>query len=305
MHLLKYMYLKIAALVLRALVRLHGHSLACPDAVYFIPSREEKRAIKTFVYEPFQQGPNAPTPVLINFHGGGYMVSAHGSDDDFCKQMSRNAGHTVLDVQYRVSPENPFPAALQDAEDVLNWVFERPDRFDPSSVALSGFSAGGNLALVLATSSNFPPKAMINTVLAFYPAVDCIPDPHTKKAPVDGGFPLPSFLLRLFRSAFMQSSELASDPRVSPTYAEPERFPRRTLFVTASYDNLADETEQLASRIAQLPDRHVVCYRAKNCNHAWDKFSRLGVEQIKAKIKVYSLAEDMLQSEMRCVASGA
>jgi acetyl esterase/lipase len=296
MHLLKYMYLKVAALVLRALVTLHGYSLACPDAVHFIPSRDEKRAIKIFIYEPLQQVPNAATPVLINFHGGGYIVSAHGSDDDFCEQMSRKAGHTVLDVQYRVAPEKPFPHALQDAEDVLNWVFERPDRFDPSRVSISGFSAGGNLALALATSSNFPPKAIINTVLSFYPAVDFVPDPSTKKAPVDGGLTLPPFLLRLFKSAFIQSSELDSDPRVSPTYVEPERFPKRMLFVTTSYDNLADETEQLASRIAQLPDRQIVCHRARNCIHAWDKFPLLGVEQTKAKMEVYSLAEDMLQS---------
>ncbi|KAJ5102328.1 hypothetical protein NUU61_004550 [Penicillium alfredii] len=304
MNLLKYLYLKIVALFLRALVRLHGYSLACPDAVYFIPSRDDKRPIKTFVYEPRQKDANTATPVLINFHGGGYMVSAHGSDDEFCKQMSGKAGHTVLDVQYRVTPENPFPASLQDGEDVLNWVLGKPDCFDSSMVSLSGFSSGGNLALALATSSNFPPK-IIHTVLAFYPAVDCVPDPSTKKAPVDGGFPLPPFLLRLFRSAFIPSFELASDPRVSPIYADPERFPLKTLFVTASYDNLAEETERLASRIAQLPGRHVVCHRAENCNHAWDKFPCLGVEEVKAKMKVYSLAEDLLQSGLYYVAPAA
>ncbi|KAF7590494.1 hypothetical protein BBP40_002791 [Aspergillus hancockii] len=207
--------------------------------------------------------------------------------------MSLRARYTVLDVEYRVAPENPFPAAIHDAEDVVKWVIERPSQFDLSKVALSGFSAGGNIALGL-SSVPFPPKTF-HSVIAFYPVVDSVTDPGAKIAPDPAAQLLPSFLLRIFKYAVIQPPTDARDPRLSPLYTDPRAFPDRVLIVTAAHDNLAIEAENLAYKIAMHSDRHVVCYRAPNCKHAWDKFLFNGITQAKAKGEAYTLAADILK----------
>lgn len=88
----------------------------------------------------------------------------------FCARVARETGHRVLDVQYRLAPEYPFPAALEDVEDAVNWVIKKAQDFDLSRFAISGFSAGGNLAL--ATASGMFKKDTFNSVLTFYPSTN-------------------------------------------------------------------------------------------------------------------------------------
>lgn len=107
-------------LLLRFAIRIAGHPRPLPSHVRHIASRDAGRTIKVNVYQPAKSA--KPSPVLVNLHGSGFILPAHGSDDLFCREISRETAYTVLDVQYRLAPENPFPAALNDAEDVINWV---------------------------------------------------------------------------------------------------------------------------------------------------------------------------------------
>src|SRR5664279_396705 len=93
-----------------------------PDSVLKIPSRDEGRTIKIHAYNPdIEPGSvgGEPHPVLINFYGSGFALQFHGADDRFCRHVATRTNHIVLDVQYRVAPENPFPAPVNDAEDVV------------------------------------------------------------------------------------------------------------------------------------------------------------------------------------------
>lgn len=118
------------------------------DDVLHIPSRDIHRTTKIHVYR--SKKPIVPSPVLVNFSGSGFVVPAHGTDDEYALRVTMDTPYTVLDVEYRLAPEDPFPAATNDAEDVVKWVLSRSEQFDLKHVSVSGFSAGGNLALGLA-----------------------------------------------------------------------------------------------------------------------------------------------------------
>lgn len=124
-----------------------------------IPSRDKGRTILAHVYE--KNAGRMPTnrkPVLISWHGSGFVIDALGADDHFCARMAGNLDCVVLDMDYRKAPENPFPLSHEDAEDATRWVFSQRDKFDTTRVGLHGFSAGGSLAL--ATSHTLGPKSV-------------------------------------------------------------------------------------------------------------------------------------------------
>ncbi|KAI9374082.1 Alpha/Beta hydrolase protein [Aspergillus egyptiacus] len=293
MFFLTYLYYKVVALVIRAVARSRQHIVARPDDVYMIKSRDPQRSIKAHVYINGSTS-STPAPVLINFHGSGFIIPAHGSDDDFCRLVSRKTRYTVLDVQYRLAPENAFPAALNNVEDVVNWVLEQPDKFDRARVALSGFSAGGNLAL--AASSNLFSRETFYAVLAFYPPVDLYTDPGQKSPPDPTGNPLPATLARFFDRCYIPYLHDKRDPRISPYYARPEHFPDRVLIITAAGDNLASEAEELAVKIGQESGRKVVAQRMEGCDHAWNISPKNPVQQ-EARDKAYDMVFAMLNGQ--------
>ena len=262
-----------------------------PDKVIQIPSRDAGRSIKTHVYCP--KAAKNPSPVLVNLHGSGFVIPAHGMDDEFCRYIASKTDYTVLDISYRVAPENPFPAAVNDVEDAIKWVLDRPAEFELSRIALSGFSAGGNLALV-ACSSTFS-KGTFRSVVAFYPPTDLSTDPERKIAPDKNGKPIPSIVARFFDKCYVPAGNDLKDPSISPAFAPPENFPNEMIFITCAGDSLALEAEQLADRIKAVPGNHVVIQRL-DCNHGWDKYKmKEGSSQEKAKNHSYALAAETLR----------
>ncbi|KAJ5729168.1 alpha/beta-hydrolase [Penicillium malachiteum] len=294
---LAYLRLKIGAIILRTLIRLlSGGWIANPDTIHHLPSRDPQRRIKVHVYRPplkKSRSRSGPGPVLINFHGSGFVIPAHGSDDEFCREMSQRANYTVLDVQYRLSPENPFPAAVHDTEDVLKWVLQQPALFDLSRVAVSGFSAGGTLALVAA--STLFPKGTFRSVMTFYPSTEGHLDPASLIAPEAGGRPIPVSTMRLFASCYIQTEVDSQDPRLIPSFADTALFPKNALVITAGYDTLAAEGERFAKQLKKDTRRHVVYRRMARCNHGWDKKARIGTHEWEQKTQAYDLAAEMLR----------
>ncbi|PYH93418.1 alpha/beta-hydrolase [Aspergillus ellipticus CBS 707.79] len=286
-----YLYYKIVV----TLVRFFGPKRvinATPDDVYHIQSRDPGRTIKVHAYRNASASTSKPTPVLINFHGSGWVFSLHGSDDAYCRQMSRETDRTVLDVQYRLAPENPFPAALNDAEDIVKWVLGQPEKFDLSRVSLSGFSAGGNLSL--STAANLFPQDTFHSIMAIYPVVDMHAEHELKAAPDPTGKAIPARIARIFTNCYTLGGYDAQDPRVSPLYASADRFPDRVMIVTAACDNLAPEGEALAEKIAKVPGKEVVRQRMPACNHGWDKSAKEGTVQGDAREKTYAMVAAML-----------
>jgi acetyl esterase/lipase len=290
MSILVYFYNKCFAFILRAFMGLSSKIKATPDEIRHIKSRDTGRTIKAHLYRSCGSG---PSPVLLNFHGSGFVLPLHGGDDEFCRRVSRETKYTVLDVPYRLAPEHPFPAALNDVEDAIKYVLASPEEFDLTHVSVSGFSAGGNLAL--AAASNLFPRDTFRSLLAIYPVTDLSPDPASKTAPARANFKIPVPVMRLFNSCYVPSAFDKRDPRISPLYAQADQFPRRILMITADGDTLALEAEELAQKIQKLEGWYVVSQRMEpNCSHGWDKNTRAGTPQYEAKERAYQLAFDML-----------
>lgn len=198
----------------------------------------------------------------------------HGTDSEFCRQISTDTDYTVLDASYALAPEYPFPAALEDVEAVILHVLQQPDIYDITTIALSGFSAGGNLAL--AASSNRRddcpiPKDSIHTVLAFYPPTDLATAPATKRAPDGSAGTIPPPIASFLNSCYIPPELSASDPRLSVLHAPPENFPQNVLLVTCGKDNLALEAEELAEKLKRRPQARVTVKRYEDMGHGFDK----------------------------------
>jgi acetyl esterase/lipase len=188
----------------------------------------------------------------------------------FCARVARETGHRVLDVQYRLAPEYPFPAALEDVEDAVNWVIKKAQDFDLSRFAISGFSAGGNLAL--ATASGMFKKDTFNSVLTFYPSTNKFLDAGDRTRPDTSLGAGPVAMSRLFDKCYIPPTVDKKNPLVSPSFASTDAFSQNVLFITAACDNLCLEAESLAARIKDADgSRNVVTTRMEKCVHTWDK----------------------------------
>jgi acetyl esterase/lipase len=292
---LTYIRLKAIAVCFRFLVWWSPSSIgtASPDETYEIESRSGGRKIKIHVYK----SPTAhkPCPVLLNWHGSGFVLPMHGSDDLFCRRISQETDYTVLDASYALAPEYPFPAGLEDAEDAVLYVLDRPDEYDVKNIAVSGFSAGGNLAL--AVSSNPLSKILkgtIQSVIAFYPPCNLSVSPYDKKAPDGSVGTLPPAAANLFNQCYMPPEVDPADPRISVINAEVSNFPRNVLIVTAGKDNLAPEGDALAKKLDVKGERIVTLRHYDEMDHGFDKSKKEGSLEVEKRDKSYGLATKFL-----------
>ncbi|KAF4926632.1 Versiconal hemiacetal acetate esterase [Colletotrichum viniferum] len=185
---------------------------AQPDEVFTITARDGKRGIRVHVYRP--GSPTTPSPVLVNWNGGAFVFDAHGADQAFCRHVARHTPFTVLDASYALAPEEPFPAAVEDALDVVAHVLSRMGEYDVGRVVLCGFSSGGNLALA-ACAAGMGRK--VRGVVAFYPPTEMRTHPAEKRM-LDGsleGMPaVRRAVMGMLREAYLSGGEAeAGDAR--------------------------------------------------------------------------------------------
>ncbi|KAJ6447222.1 cytochrome P450 [Purpureocillium lavendulum] len=280
----RYWRLKVIVSLLRLLnylfTRSHFRpSAACRRKEVRIPSREHRRFIKAWLYYPpgydddgddKQGGEKKPRAVVVNWHGGGYMLPNLGMDHAFCERLAREADVLVLDADYRKAPEHPFPAPVEDAEDVLRWVASQKRVFDTDRVAVSGFSSGANLALVAASDLRrwLKGDVDIRAVYAFYPGVDFTATPADRVVPTPIA-PMPPWFQNMFTDCYVPRREDRSSPRASPTYAPMAWFPTRGLVFVCSGDSLAPEAEAFGRKLARGTAVEVV--RVEGAAHGFDK----------------------------------
>ncbi|KAL1975218.1 hypothetical protein VTN31DRAFT_3610 [Thermomyces dupontii] len=303
---LNYLRLKVIVTFLRLISRWQRRKLRPvrpgPNKKHiFIPSRDAGRSIEGYLYTP-PETPGSPAtkkkPILVNWHGSGFVVPSLGLHDVYCARVARDAGINVLDVDYRKGPEAPFPAAVHDAEDVLRWVAGQSDQFDASRVIVSGFSSGGNLALVAASvlrPSFEEIKLQIPMVVAIYPVVDITIEPAQKTVPKPIR-PVPTFLARVFNDSYTPNPELRRDPRVSPTLADPSSFPGTVVIVTCEGDTFAPEGNAFAVKL-QDGKRKVVHQFLEDVGHGFDDFCQEGSKAWEQRESAYGLVVRTINEE--------
>ncbi|RLL95893.1 hypothetical protein CFD26_105654 [Aspergillus turcosus] len=293
---LRYLRLKFLFSFYRLIVKIFvSQPRPRPDSVLRIPSRDNSRTIKAHLYKPSGEytESRASHPVLLNFYGSGFTIPLYGADDGFCRFIATNTGYVVLDVEYRLAQEHPFPAAVHDIEDAVKYVLDRQEEYNTSQISISGFSSGGTLALVAPTLF---PAGTFQSAIAFYPATDLARDPSMRKPPAPNAKPRSAFWTRVFREAYIGDMD-PRDPRISPAYADTTRFPGNMLVVTAELDSSALEAEDLAKKAEAegiASGRNVVLRRMKECGHAFDK-KMTDRRCVQARDEAYGLVVDVLK----------
>ncbi len=226
-------------------------ALVMPEPVAVDPvARIEDRSIdgaggplRLRLYVPEGAG---PWPVTLYFYGGGFVAGRPEQSDHICRALARRAGTLVVSVDYRVAPEAPFPAAVEDALTALCWLRDHAGELggDATRVAVAGDSAGGNLAAVLAQQARHHGIHLRHQLL-FYPPLDAAMDTASWRE-LATGYGFTAALMRWYWRQYLPGLADAGDARASPLRERDLRgLPAATVF-TAEYDLLRDEAEAYA-----------------------------------------------------------
>jgi acetyl esterase/lipase len=200
-------------------------------------------------YAPIPSG--RPEPLIVFFHGGGFVLGDLESHDTPCRLLAHHAGAHVLSVDYRLAPEHRFPAAAEDARAALSWAHAHAAGLgaDAHRVAVSGDSAGGNLAAVAAwqAARDGGPAPALQVLL--YPATE-FADRSRSHDLFERGFFLTREDMDWFAEQYAGAADPA-DPRLSVLRADDLEGLPPALVVTAGFDPLRDEGEAYAARLRE------------------------------------------------------
>lgn len=195
----------------------------------------------------------SPEALVLYLHGGGWTVGDLESHDRMCRRLAERSGLGVLALDYRLAPEHPWPAAVEDTVATLRWVASTPAELEQTThpVAVAGDSAGGNLAaLACLQLRDEAPEALPDLQMLLYANTDltCAQPSMREKA---SGWGLDAETVRFFISQWVPEVARRSDPTVSPLFAADLSGLPRTVILSAEHDPLRDETEAYALRLRE------------------------------------------------------
>ena len=197
------------------------------------------------LYRPATPGPH---PIVVYFHGGGWVLGDEQSDDPFCRDMCRRTGMIFVSVNYRHAPEHRFPAAAEDGYAAARWIAEHAadlgGRLGP--VLVAGWSAGGNIAAVTCQLARDRGGLQISGQLLVCPVTDCTFDRPSYNDNATGYF-LTRSLMYWFWDIYCSPAD-RTDPRVSPLRGKLSALPP-AFVVTCEFDPLRDEGIAYAQRL--------------------------------------------------------
>jgi acetyl esterase len=200
------------------------------------------------LYRPIGALSGTALPVLVFYHGGGWVIGDLESHDTLCRQLCNASGICVIAVAYRLAPEHRFPAAVDDSYAAITWIAGQAAQLgiDPSRIAVGGDSAGGNLAAVVALMARDQRGPQISLQLLIYPATDCTMSARSYVTQGDV-LPLTTNAMRWFGEHYLGPAEpLRQDWRASPLRATSHANLPPAFILTAEHDVLCDEGQAYA-----------------------------------------------------------
>ncbi len=191
----------------------------------------------------------AVMPAMVFYHGGGWVIGDLETHDGLCRALANASGCRIFAVDYRLAPEHPFPAAMDDAIAAVRYVQDNAADLgiDPNAIAVGGDSAGGNLAAVVAQQAKTA-GVQVTFQLLIYPVTECLAETHSMNA-LAKGYLLEKDAMTWFVQQYVQDQELIKDPRVSPLCAEDLSGLAPAYVITAEYDPLRDEGKAYADKL--------------------------------------------------------
>jgi len=192
-----------------------------------------------------------PVPTVIYLHGGGWVVGSIATHDPFCRLLCEQAGVAIVSVEYRLAPEHPFPAGLDDVFESVVWAQRHIEQWngDPGRLALGGDSAGANLAAV--TANEMVAKkdlSRLAALLLLYPVTDHPNSNHPSYTENATGCGLEASAMRWFWEQYAPSVA-PGNPGISPLQIQSVPPLPPTLITTAEYDVLRDEAIAYAGKL--------------------------------------------------------
>lgn len=201
-------------------------------------------------YTPSTLSAPSGNPVLVFFHGGGWIQGNIETHDSMCRVLAHDGRCLVCSVDYRLAPENKFPVPLNDSYAATKWVYQNASEFGagPGKLAVGGDSAGGNLAAAISLKARDEGSMSIAFQLLLYPVMDLASDTESKRQ-FSKGYWLDTlaFLIR----SYVASEEDKTDPLASPLRAKNFSGLPSSYIVTAGHDPLRDEGKAYATRLQE------------------------------------------------------
>jgi acetyl esterase len=197
------------------------------------------------VYRPVR---DQTLPALVYFHGGGWTIGDVDTHDVLCRQLALGARCVVVSVDYRLAPEYPFPAAVEDCFAATRYVAENAAKLKIRGIAVGGDSAGGNLAATVALLARDGGGPALAFQLLIYPATDQRGGTASYERNAEG-YMLTRDVMQYFRRAYLPHDKDWTDWRASPLLAKSHANLPPALVITAGYDPLLDEGRAYADRL--------------------------------------------------------
>lgn len=207
-------------------------------------------------YTPIAGG-TGMLPAIVYFHGGGFVLGDLDSYDALCRTLANESNCRVISVDYRLAPEHPFPAAIEDSLAAVQWVEDHAADLlvDANHIAVAGDSAGGNLAALVCLKAKENKSApQIAFQLLIYPALSLGVSPSSAEEDAkfpEIGFPLDPRALRWFQRFYIPEGLDPADPHLSPLSANDLSGLPDAYIVTAGLDPLRNEDIRYAERLKQ------------------------------------------------------
>jgi acetyl esterase len=201
------------------------------------------------VYRPAGAGA-APWPILVWYHGGGWVIGDLDTADTTCRKLANRSGALVVSVDYRLAPEHPAPAPVEDCWAALCWVAGAATKLggDPSRLAVGGDSAGGNLSALLAVRARDSGGPALRYQLLVYPATDLTMS-YPSHVENGDGYMLTNEATAWFLGHYLGPDDDPKHPSLSPHFSDDLSGVAPAVIITAEFDPLRDEGEAYAARL--------------------------------------------------------